>query len=139
MAEKIAGDGIRIFTLGFGTEQGGQIPMRDNNGNLVGYKKDKSGQAIVTKFTGDSLKALAEAGKGTFQQVTFGGDAIRNLKGNIDTLQRTQFASMEVNQYTEHYQIFLLCGIILALLEMLLNERRREGRLWKGRFEVQEQ
>lgn len=136
MAQKIAGDGVRIFTLGFGTEAGGQIPVRDNNGNLIGYKKDKSGQTVVTKSTGESLKAIAEAGKGTYQQVTFGGDAIRNLRANIDTLQRTQFDSMEINHYNEHYQAFLLCGLILALLELFLGDRRTEGPVWRGRFEV---
>jgi Ca-activated chloride channel family protein len=134
-AEKIASEGVRIFTLGFGTEQGGQIPMRDNNGNLVGYKKDRSGQVVVTKSTGESLKALAEAGKGTFQQVTFGGDAIKNLKANIDQLQKAQFDTMEINHYNEHYQFFLLTGILLALIELFLGERKAEGRLWRGRFE----
>lgn len=138
-AEKIAADGVRIFTLGFGTEAGGQIPVRDNNGNLVGYKKDKSGQIVVTKSTGESLKALAAAGKGTFQQVTFGGDAVKNLKASIDQLQKTQFESLEVNHYNEHYQLFLFVGILLALLEMLLGDRRPEGRIWRGRFAVREQ
>lgn len=138
-AEKIAGDGVRIFTLGFGTEQGGQIPVRDKAGNLVGYKKDKNGQTVVSKSTGESLKALAQAGKGTFQQVTFGGDAIKNLKDSIDNLQRTQFESMEVSHYNEHYQAFLFAGILLALLELLLGERKSEGRIWRGRFEVPEQ
>lgn len=135
-AEKIAGEGIRIFALGVGTEQGGQIPMRDNNGNLLGYKKDKSGQTVITKSTGDSLKALAEAGKGTYQQITFGGDAVRNLKASIDQLQRTQMDTAEITNYNEHYQAFLFLGIVLALLELFLGERKAEGRIWKGRFEI---
>jgi Ca-activated chloride channel family protein len=135
-AQKISGDGVRIFTLGFGTEAGGQIPVRDKDGNMVGYRKDHSGQTIVTKSTGQSLQSLADAGKGTYQQVTFGGDAMKLLKQNIDNLQRTQFDSMEVSHYNEHYQVFLFVGIVLALLEMFLGDRRAEGRLWRGRFEV---
>jgi Ca-activated chloride channel homolog len=138
-AQKIADEGIRIFTLGFGTEAGGQIPVRDQNGNLIGYKKDKSGQTVVTKSTGESLKALADAGKGIYQQVTFGGDAVKILKDNIDKLQRTQLDTMEVNHYNEHYQAFLFLGILLALLELFLGERKSDGRIWKGRFEVPQQ
>lgn len=136
VAKKIAESGTRIYTLGFGTEQGGQIPMRDRDGNLVGYKREKGGQTVVTKFTGEAMKALAEAGKGTYQHVTFGGDAVRNLRANIDQLQRAQLDTMEVSHYTEHYQMFLGIGIILALIELFLGERRGEGRIWKGRFEV---
>jgi Ca-activated chloride channel family protein len=135
-AKKIAEDGTRIFTLGVGTEQGGQIPVRDKNGNMIGYKKDRRGQTVVSKFTGEALKALADAGKGTYQQITFGGDAIKYLRASIDQLQKAAFDTMEVSHYNEHYQIFLFTGIILALLELALGERKKEGRIWRGRFEV---
>ena len=135
-AKKIAGEGVRIFTLGFGTEQGGQIPVRDRRGVLVGYKKDRSGQTVVSRSTGEALRALSEAGRGTFQQVTFGGDSIRNLKANIDQLQRTQLDTMEVTHYNEHYQILVAFGILLGLIELFLGDRRAEGRRWRGRFEV---
>lgn len=135
-AQKIAEDGVRIFTLGFGTEGGGQIPVHDDRGNMVGYKKDKEGKVVVSRSTGAALKELAEAGKGSYQQVTFGGDAIKNLRAAIDGLQRAQFDTMEVSHYNEHYQAFLLIGLVLALIELALGERRSEGRLWRGRFEV---
>jgi Ca-activated chloride channel family protein len=135
-AKKISEEGIRIFTLGFGTEQGGRIPLHDNNGNLVGYKRDKNGAEVVTHSTGEALMALAEAGRGTYQHVTFGGDAIRSLRTSIDGLQKAQFDSIEVSHYTEHYQILLFLGLVLALLELALGERKSDGRLWRGRFEV---
>lgn len=135
-AQKISGEGVRIFTLGFGTEQGGRIPVRDKFGNLLGYKKDKSGNEIVTRSTGAALQALAEAGRGTYQQVTFGGDAIRSLRASIDTLQKAQFETMDISHYTEHYQVFLLIGLVLALIELFMGDRKSEGRIWRGRFEV---
>lgn len=135
-AARIAGEGARIFTLGFGTAQGAPIPVRDQMGNLLGYKKTKDGQEVVSKSTGDALKALAEAGKGSYHQVTFGGDAVKILKNELDRLEKAQFDSTDFKQYTEHYQIFLLLGLLLALLEFALGERRGEGRLWAGRFEV---
>ncbi len=138
-AQKISEAGVRIFTLGLGTEQGGRIPVRDKRGNLAGYKRDRSGNEVVTRSTGQALQAIAEAGKGSYQHVTFGGDAIRSLKANIDTLQRTQFETMEVSHYDEHYQIFLLFGLILAFIEIALGDRRAEGRIWRGRFEVPQQ
>lgn len=136
LAEKIADEGVRIFTLGFGTEGGGKIPVRDRAGNLVGYKKSKDGQDVITKSTGEALKKLSEAGKGIYQHVTFGGDAVKVLRDNIDRLQKAQIDALEVTSYNEHYQLFLLVGILLAMLEVFLGERRPDGRIWKGRFEV---
>jgi Ca-activated chloride channel family protein len=135
-AKKITESGTRIYTLGFGTENGGQIPVRDKNGNMIGYKKDRKGQTVVSRFTGDALKALAEAGKGQYMQVSFGGDAVKNLRDSIDRLQKAQYESLEVSNYVEHYQIFLFFGLMFALLEMFLGERKPEGRIWRGRFEV---
>ncbi len=135
-AQKVANEGIRIFTLGFGTEAGGQIPVRDKHGQLVGYKKDRNGQVVITKSTGQALRELADAGKGSYQHVTFGSDAVLNLKAEIDRLQRAQLDTMEFTHYNEHYQSFLLLGLLLAMIELALGERKGEGRLWRGRFEV---
>jgi len=135
-AQEVARGGTRIYTLGFGTEQGGQIPVRDKNGNMVGYRKDRKGQPVISKFTGDALKSLAEAGKGEYMHVTFGGDAVKHLRDNIDRLQKAEYESLEVSHFNEHYQIFLFFGLLLALLELFLGERKSEGRIWRGRFEV---
>lgn len=136
MAQKVSKEGIRIFTLGLGTAQGGQIPVRDERGNLLGYRKDKNRADVISKSTGEALQALAQAGKGSYHQVTFGGDTVKILKAEMDRLQKAQFDTMDFKQYTEHYQLFLLMAVILGLLEFLLSERKADGRVWQGRFEV---
>jgi len=134
-AKKAAEEGIRIFTLGFGTSEGGQIPVRDQTGNLVGYKKDENQKVIVTKSTGEALKALADAGQGEYQHVTYGSDAIQHLKSRIGELQKAEFDTMEVSHYDELYQWFLLAGLLIAFVDLSLGTRKREGRIWRGRFE----
>ncbi len=135
-AKEISTRGAKIYTLGIGTAQGGKIPLRDKRGNLVGYKKNRSGEVVISKSTGEALKELAEAGGGQYQHVTLGGDAVRNLKNQLSNLERKQFESMDVAHYNELYQWFLAVGLFFAFLDLLLGERRREGRLWRGRFEV---
>ncbi|WP_374029965.1 VWA domain-containing protein [Bdellovibrio bacteriovorus] len=135
-AQKMAKEGIRIFTLAYGTEKGGAIPVRDGMGFLKGYKKDRQGQTVLTTVKGDALRALAEAGQGSFYFATFGGDQTKLLVEDIGKLERTQFDSTVATQYEERFQTFLLIGIILALLELFLGERRAGFRFWKGRYEV---
>lgn len=135
-AQEIAKGGARIFALGIGTAQGGKIPLRDKRGNLVGYKKDRSGQVINSQSTGDALRALSEAGGGQYHHVTFGGDAVKLLKTQLDSLQKAQFESMEVAHYNELFQWFLAFGILFAVVDLALGERKSEGRIWRGRFEV---
>ncbi|NQZ01041.1 MAG: VWA domain-containing protein [Bdellovibrionales bacterium] len=135
-ASELAEKGVRIFTLGFGTEKGAPIPVRDGRGNLRGYKKDKSGKKVVSKTKGTVLKNLASEGKGSFHHVTFGGNAIKSLHKEIQKLEQTEFESAEMTDYDENYQMFLLFGLILALGELFLKERASAARFWRGRFEV---
>jgi Ca-activated chloride channel family protein len=137
-AKKLAEDGTRIFTLAFGTERGGPIPLRDERGFLRGYKRDKSGQNVISTVKGDFLRQLAEVGKGSFYHATFGGMESKRIKADLDKLEKAEFSSSMAASYDEKFQIPLLIGFVLALLELMISEGRASGRIWKGRFEVSE-
>lgn len=131
-------DGIRIFSLLVGTEQGGPIPIRDERGYIQRYKQDRDNKEIVSKTKGTVLRDLAAAGKGGFFHATFGGREVKMIKDDIEKLEKAEFDSQLQTDYNERYQVFLLIGFLFALGEMLLGERKRTGRLWRGRFEVKQ-
>lgn len=135
-AKKMADEGVRIFTLAYGTEKGGAIPVRDGMGFLKGYKKDRSGQTILTTVKGEALRSLAQAGQGSFYFATFGGMQTKHLVEDIGKLERAQFDTTMATQYEERFQSLLLLAILLALFEIFLGERRLSFRFWKGRYEV---
>lgn len=135
-AKKAAQNGIRIFSMAFGTERGAPIPVRDERGYLRGYKKDKSGREVMTQVKGTALREIAEAGKGSFHHISFGANDARTIKAEIDKLEKAQFASEVSASYDEKYQYFLVLGLIFALLELLIGHRQAAGRIWRGRFEV---
>lgn len=135
-AKKLTDAGIRIFTLAYGTEKGGTIPVRDAMGFLKGYKKDRSGQTVLTTVKGDFLRSLAEAGRGSFYYATFGGEQVKFLTEDISKLEKTQFDTSMAVDYDERFQVLLLMGILCAILELMIGERRRSFKFWKGRYEV---
>ncbi|MBC7370946.1 MAG: VWA domain-containing protein [Bdellovibrionaceae bacterium] len=135
-AKKLTDQGIRVFTVAYGTEKGAPIPMKDGMGFWKSNKKDRSGQTVITTVKGDALRSLASAGQGSFYFATPGGDYIKNVADDFATLEKTEFEAKMAVQYEEHFQWFLFTGIILALLELFLGERRNGFRLWKGRYEV---
>lgn len=138
-AQKITKEGARIFTLAYGTEKGAPIPARDGMGFLQGYKKDNKGQTILTTVVGKELEALAQAGQGSFYHASTGGSHLQNVIADIGKLEKTEFESQIATQYEERFQIFVLLGILFALLEIWLGDRRPTSRLWKGRYEVAEE
>ncbi len=135
-SKKLAEQGIKIFTLAYGTEKGGPIPIKDEMGFWKSNKKDRSGQTIITRVKGDELRALAQAGEGSFYFATYGSDYIKNVADDISKLEKAEFESKMAVQYEERFQLFLMIGIFLGLIELFLGERRASFRLWKGRYEV---
>jgi Mg-chelatase subunit ChlD len=135
-AKKMAKDGTRIFSLAYGTEKGGAIPVRDGMGFLKGYKKDRSGQTILTTVKGEALKALAQQGEGSFYFASFGGEHVKHVIEDIGKLEKAQFETSVATQYDERFQYFLFIGIVFAILELLVGERKSAFRFWKGRYEV---
>jgi Ca-activated chloride channel family protein len=135
-AKKLAEQGVKIFSLAYGTEKGGPIPVKDGMGFWKSNKKDRSGQTVITAVKGEALRALANAGQGSFYFASFGSDYINNVAGDLSKLEKAEFESKMAVQYEERFQVFLLIGILLGLIELFLGERRSSFRLWKGRYEV---
>lgn len=129
-------DGIKVFTLLVGTEKGAPIPVRDRYGNLLNYKKDRQNQVVMSKASGRSLSEIAKLSGGEFKALTFGGSAIPQLRNDLDRLEKSEFESLEMVNYNEVFQYFLLPGVLLLAIGLLLGDRKGVGHLWKGRFEV---
>jgi len=136
LAAELVKSGIHIFSVALGSEEGGAIPVRDDQGQLRGYKRDKGGQVIMSKTKGTVLKDLAKAGKGSFHHAAFQGDAVKQLRADIEQLKKSQFESGEMRTYDEKFQILLILALVLGLIELWLGDRKTRGRIWQGRFEV---
>lgn len=136
MAEKLDKNGTKIFALAYGTEKGGTIPVRDGMGYVKNYKTDRSGQTILTTVKGEALKELARRGKGAFYFASLGGEHLKKVAADINELEKKQFDSSVAVQFEERFQWPLFFALIFGFTEMLLGDRRRHFRLWRGRFEV---
>ncbi len=136
VAKELVDQGIRVFAMAFGTAAGAKVPLRDPNGQLRGYLEDGQGQPVVSKVNGEFLKTLAELGQGSFYHVTFGGDQMKSLKEDLDLLEKAEFDTVTSTNFQENFQIFLLIALFFALLELLLGNRKKISKEWKGRFPV---
>lgn len=106
--------GIKIYTVGYGTEAGGLVPEY-NNGTIEGYKKDKSGNFIVSKLNTTTLKNIAQRSNGKYFEATVRGGEAEDIVKDINFLKRGHLGTENVKKYDHIYQIFLALGIILFL------------------------
>ena len=114
---------IRVFSLSFGTKEGGVIPIKDNSDRVREYKKDIYGKPVVTRLKAESLKKFAKWGKGSYYHVTYGGQAIEHLRRDLDHLEKTLFEKTSYIKKKEAYQWFLILAFLLALMEWVLNDK----------------
>ena len=113
--------GISVVTVGFGTADGAQIPVRE--GNRVVSKRDETGNVVVSRYNPDVLKAAAEAAEGTFIEAGATDKATR-VRRALATLRTQSRATQAGQEQTPRFQLFLIPAFLLVLLDTLLSERR---------------
>ncbi len=133
MAKTAAQDGIVIYTIGVGSEGGAPIPISRSSGSIV-YKKDKSGNLVMTRLNTRTLEIIAKETNGKFFHA--GNDAdLARIIGEIAQMEKKDLGMSKLSTYEEQYQIFLLFALMLLLVEFFIPERVRKKKEWKGRFE----
>jgi Ca-activated chloride channel family protein len=123
-AQAAAEKGIRIYTIGMGSPDGTPIPTYDQNGNQVGFRKDKQGQTVITKLNETILQQIASAGNGIYVRATTGRDGLSRIFEEINQLQKAEIETQMFSEYEDRYQYFLGFGLLFLLLEFLLPEKK---------------
>ena len=114
---------IVIHTVGYGTIEGGQIPLYGNDGAVTGYQTDDFDVIVTSKLVPAALEEIALQTGGNY----YDADTVDLL---VDTLQLAQTDDLGQRTYTqpiERYGIFLLLALIALSIEILLPENRRHG------------
>ncbi|NMH26610.1 VWA domain-containing protein [Flavobacterium silvaticum] len=121
-AEEAKKQGIKIITIGVGTEKGGPIPLKEN-GRPMGFKRDRNDEVVITKLYPENLKAIAKNSKG----YVLGNNTAQVLdyvKKALDNIERTEFESEEFTDYNSQFQWFLGFGLLLLVADVFLLEKK---------------
>src|SRR5690606_8668827 len=115
--------GVRIITIGVGTEKGGPIPL-SKNGSVESFQRDNDGQIVITKLDALSLQTIGKSTKGGY---VYGGstkNVLDYLKLELDKIQKTEFESTQLSNFQSQFQWFLGFAFFLLLLDVFFLERR---------------
>lgn len=115
--------GIKIITVGVGTEKGGPIPLK-RNGILEGYQKNKDDQTVITKRDATILTAIAKGSKGGYIDGNSTKLVLDYVKKVLDNTEKTEFGATQMADLKSQFQWFLGFGFVLLLLDVFLLERR---------------
>jgi Ca-activated chloride channel family protein len=126
-AEMAYENGVIVNTIGMGSEQGAPIPIY-NNGRQVDFKKNNKNETIITKLDDNKLRAIAEAGGGTFVRASQQDVGLGVLLENLDQMDKKEFGSVTYTEYESRFQYYLAIGLVLLLIDILLFDKKQK---WK--------
>ncbi len=124
-AEDARRQGIRIYAVGIGNPAGEPIPVVDRNGNQVGFKKDESGDVIITRLDEATLQKLALTTGGKYYRSTAGEMELDKIFDEISGMEKKELEGALVTRYDDRYQWPLLIALVLLAIEFFLSERKR--------------
>jgi len=117
--EKCVNDGIIIYTVGVGSNAGAPIPVLDDKGNTLSYKKNENGETVITKLNSEILKSLASKGKGQFFHIN-NNLAIKDLAKKINSLSKKNLETKGFIKLKDRYYIPLSVGVVFLLMFLIL-------------------
>jgi Ca-activated chloride channel family protein len=123
-ASEAAKKGIRVYTIGVGSESGRPIPEQFGEGSTL--KKNADGEIVLSKLDPDMLTKIADKGNGRFFRATPGESEIDELYSDIKGLKGEEKEKNFRTVYTEKYRWLLFPGIALIAAAMFIPSRRSE-------------
>jgi Ca-activated chloride channel family protein len=120
--ERAREEGVRVFAVGFGSPQGEIIPLRDEQGRLREYKKDRQGQTVVSRLGEEALRSAAAATGGLYYRAERGEIELDRILKDIAGMEKKTLESRVYGQWEDRYRWPLAALFLLLLLEFLWPE-----------------
>ena len=133
MARQAHKNGTIIHTVGVGTPKGQPIPIYNQYGQQVDYKKDRDGSIVLSKLNEKMLKELALVGGGTYSRLSGGRETMKELMREISEMETKEIEEQVYTDYEDQFQFFLFFGLILVLVEGMISTRKSE---WYKRLKL---
>lgn len=115
IADSIRSEGGIIFSIAYGTEKGVPIPVRNDRGELMGYKRDGKGNTVISTVQSKALSEVARRGGGQFYHSTLEEQEIEDILARVQTAQRSGAVTTKARIYEELYGYLLLLSLLSLL------------------------
>ncbi len=124
ISARIARDNnIVIHSVSLGTAEGGPIPLKEK-GKIVGYKKDKNNNTVITRPDFDLLADVAYQTGGISVDGNYTDRGIENIISELDKLEKTEGKAIKFSKWHSLFHLFAIPALFLLVLDFVLVERK---------------
>ena len=134
VAKQAKEKGVIIHSLGVGTIAGAPIPLMDEKGNRIEFKKNKNGQIVTSTLNELVLHEISDMANGIFVRIENQANAILPILSVIKEMEKKEIKSHVFSQYENRYQFFLIIGLLFFIIEFFISTRNDKEMIWQGRF-----
>ena len=115
--------GIKVFVAGIGKPDGCPIPVPGTNN----FRKDRSGNVVVSKLNEDMCREIAQAGQGIYVRCDNTNTATRAIQKELDNLASSEIETKVYADYNEQYQGFVLLALLILLIDFFIFNRKNKA------------
>ena len=115
--------GMKIITIGVGTDKGSTIPLR-RNGVVESFQRDNNNEVVITKLNQESLTTIAKATKGGYVNGNNTKEVLEYVKNALNNIQKTEFEATQMADFQSQFQWFLGLAFALLFLDIFFLERK---------------
>jgi Ca-activated chloride channel family protein len=123
VAQNMSNEGVKVYTIGVGTEKGERIPMKVN-GSLIGYKKDRKGETVVTRRNPTVLETVANAAGGRYIDGNKTDKPVEFIEELIANAQKKEFETKQFSDYKDQFQWFIGIGLLFLVIDVFFLDKK---------------
>lgn len=121
VVKQLAGDGIMVNTIGFGSVQG--APIMDPETNT--YKTDDKGNMVISKLNEEELSNIAAKGNGIYQHYTSTDEVAANIESKLSGIGETTISDKSFESLRQFFQYVLALAFLLLIIELFISEKKK--------------
>jgi len=123
-AQALSEKGVKIFTIGVGTQAGAPIQIVNPLG-AADYLRDERGQPVASHLDDATLRAVAEATRGQYLPLGALGEGMTGVRRALLASSDAPGLSPTRKLGVDRFHFFVAAVILLLLVESLIGTRRR--------------
>ncbi len=126
--------GVIIYTVGIGSPEGKPIPVRNEKGDVVEYRKDPEGQIVVSRLDERALAEIATQTGGRYFRASTSENELDQIYDDMTHMEKKLLETRLYQNYEDRFQYPLALAVGCLAIEAWIAERRRPGGSWLGRL-----
>jgi Ca-activated chloride channel family protein len=116
-------NGLKIITIGVGTEKGGPIPLK-RNGVVESFQRDQNGEVVITKLNEATLKEIAKNTKGGYISGNNTKEVVDYVKHALENIEKSEFETKQFANYQSQFQWLLGIAFFLFFIDIFFLEKK---------------